>query len=387
MTEPQIQLHFDGDSYFTAAIQLIEDAQTEVLIESYIFDLDPIGLRVLKAAEIAVSRGAQVYLIVDGIGSFNWLEQIEKKCIQIGVQFRAYHPLPLTKLSLISWRQLRRWLRFFKKINRRDHRKMISVDRKSILIGSLNISQVHSKEFLDENAWRDTALLLKYSNPEPETLFLASSFFKTWHLCSKFRTRNLSGRLFDRSPRNERINPLQSRFRLNTSPWARYRLLLDLRAKMKNAKERILITNAYFLPRRSILKALRQAAKRGVYVGLILPHKTDVWFVREASRSLYYRLIKSGVHIFEYTPRVLHAKTLVIDDWATIGSHNLNHRSMLHDLELEAVVKEKDSIEELIKKWDQDAQSSLEINLTELGKFTWYRRFFSRILYWFRYWL
>jgi len=148
-----------------------------------------------------------------------------------------------------------------------------------------------------------------------------------------------------------------------------------------------LITNAYFIPRRSVLRALKKAAQRGVEVALVLPALTDVPIVQWASRSLYYRLLKAKVRIFEYQPSVLHAKTVIIDNWATVGSHNLNHRSMIHDYEVEAVLTDNQSLNELVNQWQIDVKSSQEITLESLGKFPWWTRWISRLAYWFRYWI
>src|SRR6185312_17357389 len=96
------------------------------------------------------------------------------------------------------------------------------------------------------------------------------------------------------------------------------------------------------------------------------------------SRFLYFRLITAGIHIFEYESRMMHAKTLIIDEWATVGSHNLNHRSLLHDLEVEAVLTDENSIGQLLQQWDQDIKLSHPITLGDLGKMSWYHRIFAR---------
>ncbi len=388
MSEPRIQLHFTGDGYFNSALKAIESAKHEVLLESYIYDLDPIGLRFLSALSAAKKRGLKVFLMVDGIGSFNWQKALERSCYEHQIPLHVYHPLPFASGFSFSWKNLRRLLFFFRRVNRRNHRKIILIDRRHVFMGGLNISKTQSEEFLGEKAWRDTGIELEYETAMSDTHLLARAFYHTWRT-SSWRKALLRPRSILKLPRKPRVRfpMLPQRFRLNTPPWVRYFLLRDLRRRIKLAKTRILITNAYFVPRRSVLAALRKAARRGVFVGLVLPSKTDVSFVREASRSLYYRLMKSGVHIYEYQPSILHAKTLVIDDWATVGSHNLNHRSMLHDLEIEAVVTEPEQINELVEQWDLDARKSKHYQIHDLGRFPWYQRTLSRVIYWFRYWI
>lgn len=384
MSTTSIQLHYSGDAFFARALAAIEEARKEVLIESYIFNLDPIGLRFLRALKAAVARGVEVKVLVDGIGSFNWAPSLAHECRDCGIPLRVYHPLPFVDTPRLSWRSLRRWLKLFRRINQRNHRKVILVDERVAFLGSMNVSQVHTVEFMEDAVWRDTGVEIEFTADDTEVRLLRAAFLNTWKKSQANRTRIYPLRSLRRI---QRMLPVDSRFRLNSRAWWRYLLLKDLLRRMRTARTRILITNAYFIPRRSILVALRRAARRGVYVGLVLPQKTDVWIVREASRSLYYRLLKDGVRIFEYQPSILHAKTLIIDDWATVGSHNLNHRSLMHDLEVETVLSEPELVRDLTQKWDDDVRHSRQITSAELGRFPFYRRWLSRVIYWFRYWL
>lgn len=379
-----IQLYFSGDEYFRDLIQAIQDAKEEIILESYIFNLDPIGLRILHALAAAQSRGVRVQVLVDGIGSFNWLIGIRDFCQEHHLHFRIYHPIPmqLDYLKRISWRSLRRILFLLRKANKRNHRKVILLDRKRAFLGSLNVSQVHTEEFMGKKAWRDTgvqvtggplphlrkACLEAWTTARVERLLLPTTFWRT----------KLQSRIKQKADEVLRLN--------STLKW-RYFLLRDLNRRMRTAEKRILITNAYFLPRRSVLRSLIKAAQRGVYVGLCLPSVTDVPLVRWASRSLFNRLMRAGVHIYEYQENVLHAKTLVIDDWATVGSHNLNHRSLTHDLEVEVVLNRKEWVDPLIEQWENDLKHSHRVTSSDIGKLSWMDRAFARFAYWFRYWL
>ncbi len=377
-----VRLYFSGDEYFHEVIQAIEQSQSEILIESYIFDMDPIGIRILRSLAKAQERGVRVQILIDGVGGFNWAVALRKFSKENHLQFRIYHPIPLRLdfLKKISWKSLRRILFLLKKINKRNHRKIILIDQQTAFMGSLNISQVHSEEFMGPSVWRDTGIQVS----GPSLIGLKTVCVKTW------QRSQMDGLL--RAPTLRHKNQLQLKsdevLRLNSTVKWRFFLLRDLNRRMRTAHKRILITNAYFLPRRSILRSLMKAARKGVYVGLCLPSITDVQAVRWASRSLYIRLIKAGVHIFEFQGRVLHAKTLIIDDnWATVGSHNLNHRSLNHDLEVEVVLNQAAWVDPLLKQWDHDILQSHEIHLDELGRLTWLSQSFARLAYWFRYWL
>lgn len=384
MSVTSLQLYFSGDLYFQRAIEAISQAREEVLLESYIFEIDPIGLRFMQALSAAQARGVQVKVMVDGIGSFNSLRELRLRCEKGVLPLRVYHPLPLGPEIRVSWRALRRMLRFYRRVNQRNHRKVILIDGKHAFIGSLNISQVHTREFMGRQAWRDTGVEMTFAGHDEDAKLLRDAFFKTWAKTKILRASSYPVRF---SKRMRRMKIRKSRLRLNSRSWWRFILLRDLVFRIRNAKNRILITNAYFIPRRALLSAIKRAARRGVHVELVLPQKTDVWFVREASRSLFDRLLRAGVKIHEYQPSVLHAKTLVIDDWATVGSHNLNHRSLLHDLEVETVIEEPDLIEQLVSHFETDVRQSSEITLMDLGRHSFIRRGFARVVYWFRYWL
>jgi len=376
----QVQLYFSGDDYFRDLLQAIGQAHQEILLESYIFDMDPIGLRVLGALAAAQARGVKVQILVDGVGSFNWLLGLSEYCQKNQILFRIYHPLPIRMsfLRKISWRSLRRILFLLKKANKRNHRKVILIDRHKSFMGSLNISQVHTKEFMGAKAWRDTGIQVT-GGPLNHLRRACMDAWVTARM-EKLHLRHRLGRMRVRQKVDEAL-------RLNSSIYWRYFLLRDLNRRMRTAQKRILITNAYFVPRRSVLRSLIKAAQRGVEVGLCLPEQIDVLPVRWASRSLYSRLLRAGVRIYEYQPQMMHAKTLIIDDWATVGSHNLNHRSLTHDLEVEAVLIQEDRIQELLHQWKRDIQHSSEVTLSDLGKMTWLSRSMARLAYWFRYWL
>lgn len=379
----QVQLYFSGDDYFRDVLLSIENAQSEIWVESYIFDMDPIGIRILNALTQAQIRGVRVHILVDGVGSFNWLVSLRQYCQKHHLSLRIYHPMPfrVQYLLKISWKSLRRILFLLKRMNKRNHRKVFLIDEDHAFLGSLNVSQVHTQEFLGKRAWRDTGL--KVSGPPISILKQACQ--QTW-IKSKF-----AGLSFSISSPRRRAKRLEKRgsqyLRLNSNLRWRYSLLRDLNGRLKAAQKRIFITNAYFLPRRSVLRALMKASKRGIQIALCLPAVSDVLVVQWASRSLYARLLKRGIRIYEYQDRVMHAKTLIIDDWATVGSHNLNHRSLTHDLEVEVVLDQPPLLAALLQQWNKDIQSCHEITVEDLGKMRWYHRVFGRFCYWFRYWL
>ncbi len=130
-----------------------------------------------------------------------------------------------------------------------------------------------------------------------------------------------------------------------------------------------------------------RGAKRGVDVCILLPQKSDIIVMPWASSTFYLKLLKQGVKLFEYNNHVLHAKSLIIDSWMTIGSSNLNHRSILHDLEVDIVISTESAKEQLIKLFEDDTKNSTQITLDNWRRRPWYQRWIGHILLYMKYWM
>jgi cardiolipin synthase len=380
-----------GDFYFEDVLQSIHAAEKEIMFESYIFDYDPVGIPLLDALGKAHQRGVRVRLLVDAIGSFNWSMMIEQKCRQMNLPFRLYHPIPFQYQSLrrISWRNLRKLLFLFRRLNRRNHRKMIIIDKKICFIGSRNISQVHSEYYMGSSAWKDVSIRFDFSSAPVSAEIQACrvSFQRAWHQSrwNWHRLRRGPMSIFSR----RFFLAYKSLKLIHTHFHRRSRLFFQrqLHRWMKKATQRIYITNAYFIPKRSLLRTLVRASKRGVDVRVCLPEKTDVRLVQWASRAVLYQLLRKGIKIYQYQKSVMHSKTMIIDNKALIGSKNLNHRSLLHDLEIEAVLEDPSSVDKMIQIWKSDLQNSRILKLQHFENFSWIEKSFYKFIYWFRYWL
>jgi len=146
--------------------------------------------------------------------------------------------------------------------------------------------------------------------------------------------------------------------------------------------------NAYFVPDRLLQRAFRRAAQRGVSVRIIVPSKSDVTIVQWASRFLYGRLLRAGVRVFEYPEKMMHAKAGVIDGtWSTIGSHNLDKRSLFHNLEVGLVVVDHEFAGSLQRQFETDLARCREVLLPEWLNRPWWKRSLERFAFSLRYWL
>lgn len=343
--------YFDGDQFFSDVVREIALAEKSVTVETYIFEFGVCFENMLKALILAAERGVDVRLMVDGIGTAIEVQAISERLAKSKVKFRVFHPV-----FTLPW---------FHLLNKRNHRKTFVIDSKTLFTGGMNVSDWHLRSVKGPAAWRDSGVQVKGD----EVAMVTKAFDRAWN------------------SQHHWWFPELTNLRLNVTLKQRYQNYKTLLEKVKKAEKFIHITNAYFVPRTRLLWALIRAARRGVDVRLLLPSISDVPVVKQASLSYYPELIFAGVRIFEYQPSVLHAKSLQIDDWAYVGSTNLNHRSFIHDLEIDIVVTKPESNRALTAKFEDDLLNSKEVTVSELGKWSLFSRvlsFFAREL---RYWM
>lgn len=368
-----ISLYHSGDEFFAALELAFREAKRLIQIEMYIFAFDRLGQRVLNTLGEAVKRGVEVRLIVDGIGSSPWIYQVRERAQQLGIQLKVYHELPWSRW-LRGKRLKRRRLslfRAFQRINHRNHRKVCIIDSRSAFVGSMNIIEYHSSLMVGDKAWRDSGVQVVGA----EVSLLEASFSELWH-------RRRGALAAARGLR--RALTSGSLVRLNLRRAQRRENYLDLLVRILKSERRIWIENAYFVPDGSLVRALRTAAEAGVDVRIVVPAVSDVFFIPWITSAFHVGLLQAGVRIFEYTKGMLHAKTMLIDDWGLVGSSNLNHRSLLHDLEADLVLGADDACRSLEEQFEVDCADSREVTLCNWRERPWLERVLGRMLLWMR---
>lgn len=360
------RLFADSEAFFERLLDCIDAAQESVDFEFYIFRLDPLGERFVTALGRAAARGVAVRVMMDGIGSMEDCEVLSVRLQDLGVDVRIYHPLPW---YVGAWRwtgrrrgPLARFLTLLTNMNRRNHRKLCTVDRKLAWVGSFNITADHLPVAAGGLGWRDYGVELE----GPRVRSLAEGFDDLWagHR-SRLRRGFLAGYL---SNRGIRARQLKNRY---------------VARLVANARRRVWLVSAYFLPTAGLRRALLHACRNGVDVRLVLPERSDVWVFPGLSSHYYRELLRAGARVFLYQPGVLHAKALLADDVAILGSSNWNYRSSLHDLELDVVVRDAALLADLSRVVAEDCGASRELTLSDTptpGLLSW-------LLYALRYWM
>ncbi len=303
------QLFFSSRGYFDHLIRELPLAKRSIDVETYIFDLDELGNRLVEELRRAADRGVTVRLMLDGVGSRHTVEEVAARFRDTAVNVKVYHPI--------------RWWSFFafaRNLNRRNHRKSWLIDSRTAYVGSMNIAH---------NDWTDYGIRVEGK----WTALLEQAFMKCWLGHARWKQLARPSAMRRRAPYQKgrwiRLNDTLLKRRRN------YYLLLQ---QSRNAARRIWLANAYFVPRLGLVRALCAAARRGVDVRIMVPKNSDVFFMPWITSTYYLVLLNAGVKIYEYLPSFYHAKVQMIDDWASLGSTNLNYRSLLHDLEADVIV-------------------------------------------------
>ncbi len=376
--EKNLSLFFSGDDYLNHLLDSLNQAKKFVIVEAYIFAYDGFGENFVEVLNGLANRGVSVWILVDGVGSYFYISRLTEKFQNPLIAFRIYNPVGIGRRPW-TWIDVPQWMTLTRTINKRDHRKLIIIDGEKSYLGSANLTAVHFQKYFKEHAWRDTCLCLDGQDPRD----LIRSFLKIWDKSyPSTREKSSLHSLYDRGKLNNK-----GTFRFNFSLRQRVRNSNELHRRIRRAKKRVLITTPYFLPRFRLVRHLRQASLRGVEVILLLPEMNDVPLVKWASRCFYGPLLQRGVRIFEFQPRVLHAKSLVVDNWVKLGSSNLNQRSLLHDLELELAADLPSVAQKLADQFIIDLKSSREFTKQDWKNMGIFEKLRNRLALLVKYWM
>jgi cardiolipin synthase len=314
-----------GAEYFPALLAAIESATREIYLESYIFADDEIGHEVAGALCRAANRGVQVNVTVDGFGARNFATDFLPRLSAAGVRTLLYRP----EIGRFHLRRHRL---------RRLHRKLVVIDARIAFVGGINILD-------DNNAPEAMRPHFDYavSVEGPLLRQIHHAVRRMWEIVSwaNFKRRFRLGP--PAAPCCEPVGQQSGAFLIRDNIRHRNDILHAYLEAINEARDEILIANAYFLPGVRFGRALQAAARRGVKITVLLQGKTDHPLFRYATQALYAAALKAGIRIFEYEKSFMHAKVAVIDrHWATVGSSNIDPFSLLLAKEANLLVRDTD---------------------------------------------
>lgn len=391
----QIALLQSGSEYFPALIAAIDAACESIRLETYIFHDDEAGRAVADALARAAERGVSVHLLIDGFGTPTLSGEASALIGAAAVRVRVFRPLRLA--FGLRLRMLRRL-----------HRKLCVIDGTDAFVGGINIldDRVDLRAGALDEPRLDFALRLRGAVvPQIEQAMIAAWEESAAHERPRLAIGGMERPTLDRArlcktvPTDEAVSCGLDRDDPNpTGRWLdRVRVALALRDNVRNrrtieraylraigrARREVLIACAYFLPGRRFRRALVAAARRGVRVRLLLQGRIEYAVPHFGTQSLYQALLAEGVQIFEYDPSFLHAKVAIADDWATVGSSNIDPLSLLLAREANIVVRST-RFASLLRVRLEEAidRGGKPIALEHLQRQPWWRRAAARAAWW-----
>jgi cardiolipin synthase len=336
----------DGRQAYPAMLEAIAQANEQILFEMYWFDSDKAGHRFADALAAAAARGVETVLVYDAIGS-------------IGVDLKMFDELRRAGVKVAEFGPIAPWRRRFRlgRLTRRDHRKVLVVDGEIGFTGGINIADAWLPGEDGGGGWRDDMVRVE----GPVVRGLVACVLSAW------RRSGGSPIARTRPSHYGSAHPLpgtQHARVIGESLWkTRHQIASAYISQLYHAKQSAWITNAYFVPDPSVMRALIRACDRGVDVRVLLPALTDVDIVRHASRATWARLLRHGVRIFEYEGSILHSKSAVIDGrWSTIGTFNLDYLSLRWLLEVNVCVLDEEFGSTMQRSFLRDLEQSREVD-------------------------
>ena len=357
----RFELLVDGARFFPRMLEAIGSARRHVLLEIYLFESGVVAARFIDALTRAVGRGVTVKLLLDDFGALGLARPDREKLAGGGVDLLFYNPIRFRE-------RLRNMFR--------DHRKLLIVDGELAFVSGAGIADGFDSPVQPALSWRETAVFIR----GPVLADWQALFLGVWNRHAKaplalaapapaVHTDGMTGRV------------------TVTSALVRQDIKRSLYIRVRHAKRCAWIATAYFVPSRKVRRALRQAARRGVDVRLLLPGPyTDHPAIRHAGRRFYTAMLRAGVRIFEYQPRFLHAKTVLCDDWVSIGSSNLDRWNLRWNLEANQEVDDAGFAASARSTFEEDFRHSVECRYEEWRRRPWHarlrERFWGRVDMW-----
>ena len=347
-------LFVEGDTLYDAMLADLTRARSAIRLESYIFIDDEVGSQFIDALGHAAHAGITTTLRLDAAGSWGGLHRSSAaKLTRDGVVLQWSR----------TWSWRRPWM-----FHRRNHRKLLIVDDGVAYLGGFNIHRNSSSRVVGERRWRDTHARIT----GPLVQDAIAVFDRYLRLGRAWQPRTMHG-----------IYLLPNR-----TARCRHRLHCVFNDRFGAARERVWLTTPYFVPDRHSQLRLCAAARRGVDVRLLVPGKNDVAIAQWASRAAYSRMLAAGVRIFEYQPRVLHAKTALVDhDWGTVGTANFDYRSFFVNDELNLIAEDMSFNAELAAQFERDLTKCHEVVAGRWRHRPWRAPVAEAIGWWARRWL
>jgi cardiolipin synthase A/B len=342
LTGNRVEIFHGGEQAYPAMLAAIDRADRHIDLITYIFDTDDTGKAFADALGRAVARGVDVRVLLDGVGELYTFPRARRMLRRRGVTVLRFLPPRLLPPSFM--------------INLRNHRKILLVDDKVAFTGGMNISDRHLMA-REGNAHR--VVDVHFALRGPVLASLQSIFHADW--------AHAGGHDDERPLEPPPVGSSLCRVIADGPDEPVDRLLQVLVGAVALARRRVTLMTPYFIPPRELIGALQSAALRGVAVDVLLPGRNNLFFVHRATRHGLWELLQRGVRVHYQPAPFVHSKILLVDDdYAQVGSANVDPRSLRLNFELNVEIFDRDVVAALQAHCDQAMRRARTVTLAEV---------------------
>jgi cardiolipin synthase len=352
----------NGVEIFPAMLEAIQSARISIEFLTFVYWTGDIAWRFADALAERARAGVQVRVILDAVGARTMVDELEERMLSAGVDIVWFRP-PM------------RWDIW--EIDNRTHRKVLICDGRIAFTGGVGIAQEWEGDARHEGEWRDTHFQIE----GPAVHGLQAAFIDNWVEADRPVHENIT-RIQSLEPVGESlVQVMKTSAAVN---WSSIATLMHI--LLATARERVRITTAYFVPNESIVERLKETARRGVDVQIMVPGPHhDVRLAQLAQEDEYAPLMEAGVRMFAFQPSMLHAKIVLIDQTvACVGSANFNQRSMSKDDELALMVIDEEILATLERHFEEDRERCVEMSARRFRERGMIRRAKAKVVNLFR---
>jgi len=352
----RVEVLLNGDEIFPGMLKAIRGARKTITFETYIYWSGSIGREFADALAERAHAGVKVHVLLDWVGSNKMDKSLLEEMNKAGVQVRKYHEP--------RWYQLG-------KLNNRTHRKLLVVDGQEGFTGGVGIADAWTGHAQDPQHWRDSHFRIR----GPAVAQMQSAFMDNW---IKVRGDVLHGPEY--FPALAQVGDGKAHIFSSSPSGGSESMRLMYLLAITAASRSIHLSTPYFVPDALTIKALTDAARRGVTVQIItVGAQTDAELVRHASRARWGPLLEAGIQIYEYQPTLYHCKVMIVDGlWVTVGSTNFDPRSFNLNDEANLSYFDADFSRRQIEIFQQDLLHSRQMTLEQWKHRPLSERFWDR---------
>ena len=357
----QLKLLKSGEEKFIDLFQAIEKAKHHVHLEYFNFRNDSIANSLFELLGRKAKEGVEIRAIFDAFGNFSNSQPLKKKHLE---EIRA------KEIEIVKFDPLRfPWINH---VFHRDHRKIVVIDGEIGYTGGMNIADYYIEGLPEIGDWRDMHIRIEGTAVNE----LQDIFLDMWNKCTK---QGIGGTAYY-PLKKDSINsslPLKNVAIVDRYPRKNPKVMREVYAHaIENAENKIQIINPYFTPTKTIKRAIKKAVKKGTKVEIMIPGKSDIGFTPDAALYTANQLRKKGADIYIYNGGFHHSKIMMVDSlYCTVGSTNLNSRSLHYDYEVNAFVFDKETTHELIQMFQEDKEDSTLLTADMYKKRTPWKKF------------